>query len=91
MVQGRYIFDPPPTRINAQGFVEDIPAEETCALEGRDADARPSSDAKPPARPSVADVVRRPPLSQRRRSRGEPGSRARVEPPPADAPKNTSR
>jgi hypothetical protein len=28
MVQGRYIFDPPPTRINAQGHVEDVPAEE---------------------------------------------------------------
>ena len=28
MVQGRYIFDPPPTRINAHGHVEDVPAEE---------------------------------------------------------------
>ncbi len=28
MVQGRYIFDPPQTRINAQGSVEDVPPEE---------------------------------------------------------------
>jgi hypothetical protein len=28
MVQGRYIFDPPATRINAQGHVEDVPPEE---------------------------------------------------------------
>ena len=28
MVQGRYIFDPPQTRVNAQGFVEDVPPEE---------------------------------------------------------------
>ena len=28
MVQGRYIFDPPATRINAQGHVEDVPREE---------------------------------------------------------------
>ena len=28
MVQGRYIFDPPATRINAQGHVEDMPPEE---------------------------------------------------------------
>jgi hypothetical protein len=28
MVQGRYIFDPPQTRVNAKGFVEDVPPEE---------------------------------------------------------------
>jgi len=33
MVQSRYIFDPPKTRINPQGFVEDVPAEETAALQ----------------------------------------------------------
>ena len=33
MVQGRYIFAPPPTRINAQGHVEDVPPEELAALE----------------------------------------------------------
>ena len=33
LVQGRYIFDPPATRINAQGHVEDVPPEELAALE----------------------------------------------------------
>jgi ferredoxin len=45
MVQGRYIFNPPPTRINAEGHVEDIPEEEIAAMK-RDADA---------ARPAVTD------------------------------------
>jgi hypothetical protein len=31
MVQGRYIFDPPPTRINAQGHAEDVPPEAVAA------------------------------------------------------------
>ena len=38
MVQGRYIFNPPPTRINAHGYVEDVPPDELAALE-RDGDA----------------------------------------------------
>ncbi len=41
MVQGRYIFDPPATRINAQGHVEDVPPEE--AVPGGPAD--PVADA----------------------------------------------
>jgi hypothetical protein len=41
MVQGRYIFDPPATRINAQGHVEDVPPEE--AVPGVTAD--PVADA----------------------------------------------
>ena len=43
MVQGRYIFDPPATRINAEGHVEDIPEEEIVAME-RDASATPAAD-----------------------------------------------
>ena len=43
MVQGRYIFDPPATRINAEGHVEDIPEEEIAAME-RDANATPAAD-----------------------------------------------
>lgn len=39
MVQGRYIFDPPPTRINAQGHVEDVPPEEIAAVKANAADA----------------------------------------------------
>src|SRR4029453_16375692 len=43
MVQGRYIFDPPPTRINAQGHVEDVPPDELAAL--KDAKAANEHDA----------------------------------------------
>jgi hypothetical protein len=32
MVQARYIFDPPPTRIDALGNVEDVPEEEIAAM-----------------------------------------------------------
>ena len=39
MVQGRYIFDPPPTRVNAQGFVEDVPPEEVAAAKAEASDA----------------------------------------------------
>ncbi len=36
MVQGRYIFDPPQTRVTAQGFVEDVPTfEELPCRRGR--------------------------------------------------------
>ncbi|MEP7181215.1 MAG: DUF3306 domain-containing protein [Betaproteobacteria bacterium] len=31
LVQGRYLFDPPKTRVNAQGFVEDVPPDEVAA------------------------------------------------------------
>ena len=45
MVQGRYIFDPPATRINAQGHVEDVPPEE--AVPGGQADAAADTPAAP--------------------------------------------
>ena len=32
MVQGRYIFNPPPTRVNDQGVVEDVPPDEPAAI-----------------------------------------------------------
>jgi hypothetical protein len=31
LVQGRYLFDPPQTRVNAQGMVEDVPPDEAQA------------------------------------------------------------
>lgn len=49
LVQGRYIFNPPPTRINAQGFLEDVPADELAALDGE-------------AKPAGADASREPPV-----------------------------
>ena len=45
MVQGRYIFDPPATRINAQGHVEDVPPEE--AVPGGQEDAAADTPAAP--------------------------------------------
>jgi hypothetical protein len=38
MVQSRYIFDPPQTRINAEGHVEDVPPEEVVTLTADRAD-----------------------------------------------------
>ena len=32
LVQGRYLFDPPQTRVNAQGVVEDVPPDEDAAV-----------------------------------------------------------
>jgi len=43
MVQARYIFNPPPTRINAAGNVEDIPEEEVEAMP-RDGSAKSQGD-----------------------------------------------
>jgi len=56
MVQARYIFDPPPTRINAQGFVEDVPADELVELEGDPpaaVDALPEPDADAASAPTL--------------------------------------
>ena len=69
MVQGRYIFNPPPTRINAQGHVEDVPPEELAALErdakaaAAEADAAPRSPLPPP-NPNAAIVSPLPPPSE---------------------------
>ena len=52
MVQGRYIFDPPATRINAQGHVEDVPPEE--AVPGVPADPVVDAAGKP-ALPSTPE------------------------------------
>ena len=71
MTQSRYIFDPPQTRINAEGFAEDVPADEKVArVDESGADdatgvasvvpAPPSSDAAaPPAieGPAVAQAI----------------------------------
>ena len=54
MVQGRYIFDPPATRINAQGHVEDVPPEE--AVPGVPADPVADAPAGPVLRRAEADA-----------------------------------
>jgi hypothetical protein len=41
LVSARYIFDPPKTRVNKQGVVEDVPPEEVAEAEAQaDAEAR---------------------------------------------------
>jgi hypothetical protein len=71
MTQSRYIFDPPRTRINAEGFAEDVPADEKVArVDESGADdatgvaselpAPPSSDAAAPSAiegPAVAQAI----------------------------------
>ena len=47
LAHARYIFSPPATRMNAQGFVEDVPVEEASAAPGDAASAE-----APPAVPS---------------------------------------
>jgi len=59
LVQGRYLFDPPKTRVNEQGVVEDVPPDEVAATGAASAAAEPApvavdavpSDAAPPAVP----------------------------------------
>jgi len=69
LVQGRYIFDPPATRVNEQGAVEDVPPDGVAAERADDAteplaeaapenlsetEADASTDAPPAAPPSTA-------------------------------------
>ncbi len=46
LVQGRYIFDPPATRVNERGEVEDVPPEEA-AVAGAEGEPPPLTDAGP--------------------------------------------
>ena len=49
LVQARYIFNPPPTRVNEHGYVEDVPATSATAAEEKEtesAGANASSDAR---------------------------------------------
>jgi hypothetical protein len=62
MVHARYIFDPPATRIGADGYVEDVPAEEVAAAAAVDAaaeDAEPAGPA-PVADPGAGDKANAP-------------------------------
>lgn len=53
MVQGRYIFDPPATRVNAQGHVEDVPPEEAVAGVPADGAADASDERVLPSTPEA--------------------------------------
>lgn len=54
MVQGRYIFDPPQTRVNEQGVVEDVPSADADAASAEErsvaaVEAAPDTSARVPA------------------------------------------
>jgi hypothetical protein len=50
LVSARYIFEPPPTRVNAQGHVEEVPAAEAAAPgEGQGGEAPAENHTTPPA------------------------------------------
>jgi hypothetical protein len=53
LMQARYIFDPPRTRVNDQGVVEDIPREATTA----DATAPDALDAETPAAAAPSNIA----------------------------------
>jgi hypothetical protein len=63
LVQARYIFDPPKTRVTDEGIVEDVPdepiavASDVAAAEGGAAPALPdaATDANPVAAPALAE------------------------------------
>jgi Protein of unknown function (DUF3306) len=62
MVQGRYIFDPPQTRVNAQGFVEDVPADEVAfapaeAVEASSDPADPHAEVAAASAQPLADAA----------------------------------
>ena len=63
MTQSRYIFDPPQTRINAEGFAEDVPVDENVARvdeSGAD-DATKATSATPAAASSPQSAASSPP------------------------------
>ena len=70
LVQGRYIFDPPPTRVNALGHAEDVPPEEIAAERAADpveadGEAPPLqsvADANAPASPASPESAGNPPV-----------------------------
>jgi hypothetical protein len=58
LVSARYIFDPPKTRVNDAGVVEDVPPEEAEAKSPEDAEATASADVDAPAElPAPADAA----------------------------------
>ena len=57
LAHARYLFDPPKTRVNAQGYVEDVPAEEA-ALAAPDAEPADAAGAQAPATSAAAEESR---------------------------------
>lgn len=60
LVQARYIFDPPQTRINEQGYVEDVPPDEAAAqppANAVEAAPEPAPQASATEAPAAATAV----------------------------------
>ena len=57
LVQARYIFNPPATRVNAQGFVEDVPESEQVREPAGDADGQALADNTADAATNVATIA----------------------------------
>lgn len=82
LVQGRYIFDPPQTRVNALGHAEDVPPEEIAAERAADpveADVETGplpavADANAPDSPAAPETAGNPPVPTDSRTT-EPGAR----------------
>jgi hypothetical protein len=70
LAQSRYLFDPPRTRVNAQGHVEDVPPDEDAVATGTpDAEVAPANAATGAASPAALesqsdDSNQHPPLPQ---------------------------
>jgi len=56
LVQGRYLFDPPRTRVNDKGYVEDVPPEEIAADAERGLQADVEGEAARGAPSATADA-----------------------------------
>lgn len=61
LMQARYLFNPPQTRVNAQGFVEDVPQDEVHDAAGA---AQPLSDAGETADAPAPPIQSADPLAQ---------------------------
>ena len=81
MVQGRYIFDPPQTRVNAQGFVEDVPPDEPAPAQAVASDAPGEADAIASI-PAAEESPSVPASAAPRETDAEPAA----SPPPVDPP-----
>jgi hypothetical protein len=58
MTQSRYIFDPPQTRINSEGFAEDVPVgEQVASVDALDNDATKAASATPAAAASAPNAA----------------------------------
>jgi hypothetical protein len=80
LTQSRYIFDPPATRVNDQGFVEDTPKPEltqktppepagVAATERQDVPPSPAELPEPPKTPQQAEIPLSPPAAERSESK----------------------